>query len=103
MALYPSKEKERDLNMLYMHYCKHCQRVHLLNGHKQLCPKCEETLTELRIPYMDYVNMDMQEREEFREKCADEQQLASLSTTYRMFKYSKWYRESIKNDEANLN
>ncbi|MDE6606774.1 MAG: hypothetical protein K2K54_03325 [Lachnospiraceae bacterium] len=47
--------------------------------------------------------MDMQEREAFREKCADEQQLASLSTTYRMFKYSKWYRESLKKDEANLN
>ncbi|MBQ6888813.1 MAG: hypothetical protein IJN54_15030 [Lachnospiraceae bacterium] len=86
--------------MMYMHYCRGCHRTHLLNGHKQFCPKCSEPLTELRISYMDYVNMDMEEREAFKERCADEQQLAELSTTYRMFKYSKWYKESLKNEHS---
>ena len=49
---------------------------------------------------MDYVNMDMEEREAFKERCADEQQLAEMSTTYRMFKYSKWYKESLKNEHS---
>lgn len=89
-----------DFTMMYMHYCRCCRRVHLLNGHKQFCPKCNEALAELRIPYMDYVSMDMQEREAFKEKCADEQQLAELSTTYRMFKYSKWYRESLREENS---
>lgn len=84
--------------MMYMHYCRACHRTHLLNGHKQFCPKCNEPLTELRISYMDYVNMDMEEREAFKERCADERQLAELSTTYRMFKYSKWYKESLKKE-----
>lgn len=84
--------------MMYMHYCKDCQRIHLLNGHKQFCPKCNTSLTELRISYMDYVEMDIAERNEFKSRCADEEQLAKLSTTYRMFKYSKWYRDSLKED-----
>lgn len=43
--------------------------------------------------------MDMEEREKFKERCSNEQQLAELSTTYRMFKYSKWYKESLKNEQ----
>ena len=94
---------KRGNTMMYMHYCRCCRRTHLLNGHKQFCPKCNEPLTELRISYMDYVNMDMEEREAFKERCADEQQLAELSTTYRMFKYSKWYKESLKSEHiANI-
>ncbi len=84
--------------MMYMHYCKTCKRTHLLNGHKQICPKCNASLTELRISYLDYVNMDAQERESFKEQCANEEKLAALSTTYRMLKYSKWYRESLANE-----
>lgn len=42
---------------------------------------------------MEYVSMDMDERNAFKERCADEAQLKELSTTYRMYKYSKWYKE----------
>lgn len=79
--------------MMYMHYCKHCHRIHMLNGHKMNCPKCSDALTELRIPYMTYVDMDLEEREVFRTLCQDDQKLKELSTIYRMFKYSKWYKE----------
>lgn len=79
--------------MMYMHYCKPCHRIHMLNGHKMICPKCGESITELRIPYMEYVSMDMAEREVFKARCYDEDQLKELRTTYRMYKYSKWYKE----------
>lgn len=78
---------------MYMHYCKRCHRVYMLNGHKQSCPKCRESIAELKITYMDYVTMDSAEREHFSTCCADEEQLQKLSTTYRMYKYSKWYKE----------
>lgn len=79
--------------MMYMHYCKHCHRIHMLNGHKINCPKCAQSLVELRTPYMTYVNMDMEERNAYKELCRDEDKLRELTTTYRMYKYSKWYRE----------
>lgn len=65
----------------------------MLNGHKMTCPKCSDSLTELRIPYMTYVEMDIDEREMFKNLCQDEDNLKELSTTYRMYKYSKWYKE----------
>ena len=79
--------------MMYMHYCKRCHRIHMLNGHKMSCPKCSDALAELRIPYMTYVNMDLPEREAFHLLCQDEEKLKELSTIYRMYKYSKWYKE----------
>ena len=79
--------------MMYMHYCKRCHRVYMLNGHKQNCPKCREHITELKISYMDYVAMDMESREQLCCCCADDTQLRKLSTTYCMYKYSKWYKE----------
>ncbi len=88
--------------MMYMHYCKCCQRVFMLNGHKMICPKCTEPLTELRISYLDYVNLDMQGREELIDACADEEQLNKMKATYRMYKYSKWYRELQAQNENNL-
>lgn len=79
--------------MMYMHYCKRCHRIHMLNGHKMNCPKCSEVLSELRISYMTYANMDLSEREAFKTLCQDDTRLRELSTTYRMYKYSKWYKE----------
>ena len=79
--------------MMYMHYCKRCHRVYMLNGHKQNCPKCHESITELKISYMDYVTMDMESRTQLCHCCADDDQLRKISTTYRMYKYSKWYKE----------
>ncbi|MDE6421441.1 MAG: hypothetical protein K2K87_13100 [Lachnospiraceae bacterium] len=84
--------------MMYVHYCKRCSRIHMLNGHKMYCPKCEQPLTELRIPYMEYVSMDREERELFRRDWQNETVLEQLSAHYRMYKYSKWYK---KLQEAN--
>ena len=79
--------------MMYMHYCKRCQRVHMLNGHKQFCPRCQGKITELKLSYLDYASMDESQRVSFTVCCADDEQLRKLSTTYRMYKYSKWYKE----------
>lgn len=78
---------------MYMHYCKRCHRVQMLNGHKQFCPCCQSMITELKLSYLDYVSMDKLARESFQDRCADEEQLKKLGTTYRMYKYSKWYKE----------
>ena len=88
--------------MMYMHYCKCCHRIFMLNGHKMICPKCTEPLAELRISYLDYVNLNMQGREELIAACADDEQLDKMKATYRMYKYSKWYRELQANNEDNL-
>jgi len=74
----------------------------MLNGHKMICPKCANPLTELQISYLDYVEMDMEEREAFKNACADEKQLCNLKSTYRMYKYSKWYKELQAHNERNL-
>lgn len=79
--------------MMYMHYCKHCSRIHMLNGHKMCCPRCENTLTELRIPYIEFVYMDPEARRVVLDKCSDPTLLKGISTNYRMFKYSKWYKK----------
>lgn len=84
--------------MMYIHFCRTCSRFHILNGHKMVCPACGNSLTEMRMPYMDYVNMSSHEREELIEKCRNEDTLRELSTTYRMYKYSKWYRNQIANE-----
>ena len=88
--------------MMYMHYCKSCQRIFMLNGHKMICPKCAEPLTELRISYLDYVNLTLKERDELHDACADENQLQKMKTTYRMYKYSKWYRKLQAENTDNL-
>lgn len=85
--------------MMYIHYCRACSHIHILNGHKMNCPRCDGPLTELLISYLEYVNLSQQERDEFLEKCRDGEQLKSLSTTYRMYKYSKWYKELQKSQE----
>ncbi len=48
--------------MMYIHYCPSCGRIHILNGHKSVCPTCDRDLTELEMPYMDYVEMNLAER-----------------------------------------
>jgi len=78
--------------MMYMHYCDSCCRIHMLNGHKMSCPRCLDSLTELKISYLDYVDLSRPEREVLLSKCQNPDTLAKLSTTYRMYKYSKWYR-----------
>jgi len=85
--------------MMYMHYCPQCKRMFMLNGHHLTCPKCTESISELKISYIDYVKLDMDERKAFKINCENEYQLNVLSTTYRMHKYSKWYREMF-NEES---
>lgn len=79
--------------MMYMHYCPHCKRMFMLNGHHLTCPKCINSISELKISYIDYVRLNMDERTAFKTKCENEFHLPELSSTYRMHKYSKWYRE----------
>ncbi len=88
--------------MMYMHYCKQCNRIFMLNGHRQICPRCIEPLAELRMPYMEFVGMNQAERDKLLEACADEEQLKKLKTTYRMYRYSKWYKELQANNPDNL-
>jgi len=81
--------------MMYIHFCKNCSRFHMLNGHKMTCPACGNPLFEMRMPYMDYVNMNTSQRQQLLNDCHNEDSLKKLSTTYRMYKYSKWYRNQI--------
>ena len=78
--------------MMYLHFCKTCNRIHMLNGHKMSCPKCSSSLKELQMSYLDYIALTPSERIHFMELCNDETSLNEISTTYRMYKYSKWYR-----------
>lgn len=88
--------------MMYVHFCKTCDRFHLLNGHKLNCPACSGTLYEMRMPYMEYVNMSADERKQLIEECHDTDTLQCLSTTYRMYRYSKWYRRQMQQDTSVL-
>ena len=88
--------------MMYIHYCKQCNRIFMLNGHRLICPRCIEPLAELRMPYMEFVDMNQAERDKLLEACADEAQLKKLKTTYRMYRYSKWYKELQANNPDNL-
>lgn len=81
--------------MMYIHFCSKCSRFHILNGHKMTCPACHNPLTEMRMPYMEYINMSLSERENLLNQCRNEETLKKLSNTYRMYKYSKWYRDRI--------
>ena len=87
--------------MMYVHFCKICNRIHILNGHKMTCPKCTQPLTELQISYLEYISFSHDERNHFLAMCADQDSLHKISTTYRMYKYSKWYRNlQIINEDA---
>lgn len=78
--------------MMYIHYCKSCQHIHILNGHKPACPKCGRRLTELRITYQEYSGMNTDKREHLLAQCCSAKSLAELEAPYRMYKYSKWYK-----------
>lgn len=75
--------------MMYIHFCQKCSHIFILNGHKNSCPKCASSLTELKMSYMDYTALSEEQRKELMRKCADEQTLRKLSTSYRMSKYRK--------------
>ena len=86
------KKKEEETAMMYIHYCKYCRRIHILNGHKLYCPACSGKLSELDISYMKYVNLSREERRALREKCADEKSLRELSVDYPRRGGAKWFQ-----------
>lgn len=55
--------------MMYIHYCIHCDRIHMLNGHKASCPACGQPLKELSVSFSEFTNMDAKERDLYQEKC----------------------------------
>ena len=66
------------------------------------CPRCEAPLTELQISYLDYTNMSREERTAFTVRLKDPERLEKLGTTYRMYKYSKWYKELLNQTQDNI-
>ena len=78
--------------MMYVHFCNTCRRIHMLNGHKMTCPKCNQPLTELQLSYLEYISFSQAERKQLLDLCSNQDSLHKISTTYRMYKYSKWYR-----------
>lgn len=48
--------------MMYLHYCRQCRRIHILSGHKPLCPACDTPLKELAVSFADYSDMNIKER-----------------------------------------
>ena len=88
--------------MMYIHDCRNCKRIHMLNGHKITCPKCKRSLSELKMPYTDYVNMNAAERTALLSSCSDEKTLQSLCTSYRMYKYSKWYKSFLEASQVGI-
>lgn len=82
--------------MMYVHFCKPCNRIHILNGHKQNCPRCGSSLTELKLSYLDYTSLTIEERAKFLEKLKNPEHLEEYATIYRMYKYSKWYKKMME-------
>ena len=76
--------------MMYIHYCKHRRRIHILNGHKAYCPACCARLAELNISYLKYVNLSREDRRALKERCADEKGLRELSAEYPPRNKTRW-------------
>lgn len=86
--------------MMYIHYCRHCQRIHILNGHKNYCPRCCGHLSELKISYMKYVNLSRDERLLLKKRCSDPKELALLTASpKKTHEYAKWLQLSASNVE----
>ncbi len=43
--------------MLYVHYCITCDKIHILNGHKKICPACGKKLHELKLTFCSTVHL----------------------------------------------
>lgn len=79
--------------MIYIHYCNHCDFIHLLSGHRTNCPNCQEELTELKISYQDYFQMNQRQREHLLGQCQNPVTRKELAFQYKKHKFSKWYKE----------
>jgi len=54
--------------MMYIHYCRNCDRIHMLNGHKGSCPACGHSLKELPVSFLEFTNMNTQERDLYKKE-----------------------------------
>lgn len=82
--------------MMYIHYCKYCRRIHMLNGHKKYCPGCKGHLAELKISYLKYVNMPPDERKELRLRLSDPAHLEAFTAApKKSCDYAKWLQLSL--------
>lgn len=79
--------------MIYMHYCKKCDFLHMLSGHRTHCPGCSNELAELKITYLDYYGMKPEERESLAQRCRQPELLEEMTFHYKKHKFSKWYKE----------
>lgn len=59
--------------MMYIHYCRSCELVFMLNGHKTKCPRCGKELHELKLSFIDYTNMLPLDRELLKRRLALQQ------------------------------
>lgn len=83
--------------MMYIHYCRHCKRIHMLNGHKKYCPACRGHLNELKISYLKYVNLAPADRRAFRDRLGDPAELAACTADVRRaYDYAKWLQLTSK-------
>ena len=83
--------------MMYNHYCRHCKRIHMLNGHKKYCPACRGHLNELKISYLKYVNLAPADRRAFRDRLGDPAELAACTADMRRsYDYAKWLQLTSK-------
>lgn len=60
--------------MMYIHYCRHCDRIHMLSGHKTDCPACGKALSERTLSFLEYESMSAEERLLYQENCRLEEQ-----------------------------
>lgn len=52
--------------MIYIHYCDHCSKFHMLNGHKIVCPICGHNTVEAKIAFTDFAKLSEEERELYK-------------------------------------
>ncbi len=64
--------------MMYIHYCKHCDRIHMLSGHKSDCPACDKQLVELPVSFLEYQSMNEAARQLLRAQCRMQENRSAL-------------------------
>ena len=56
--------------MMYIHYCRNCNSIRVLSGHKPICPACDQPLKELKISFEQYAQLNTADRSLLLEKKA---------------------------------
>ena len=55
--------------MMYIHYCRSCDKLQILSGHKKTCPACDHPLRELCIPFEQYSRLSAGQRALLQKEC----------------------------------